>query len=57
MGTRNITRFPPVQKFRKLAEVKKEDPYLVVVVFKAILILVDIKSNISFSLTCGYMNS
>ena len=57
MGTRNITRFPPVQKFRKLPEVTREDPYLVVVVFKAILRLADIKSSISFSLTCGYMNS
>ena len=35
----------------------KRISYIVVVVFMPILMLANIKSSISFSLTCGYMNS
>ena len=55
MGTRNEIRFPPMQKFRKLAELTREDPHLVVFVFIAVLRISDIKSSISFSR--GYKKS
>ena len=57
MGTRNISGFPQLKKYRKLGEMTREDPHLVVVMFMAVLRLADIMSSISFSLTGGGMNS
>ena len=48
-------RFPLLLNYRKLSELTREDPHLVVVVFMAGLRLADIKSSISFSLTCVCM--